>query len=310
MSILLAYSAKYPLLHEFIRYRRVAFAVQHFSSKLPGHIHPITGRIHPNYHQLGASTGRFSCTDPNLQGLPKKNGFRECAIPEPKSKLVTGDYSQIELRVAAEISGDERMSRAYQKGHDLHRLTASLVAQKSMEEVTRDERQSAKAINFGLIFGMAEEGLQGYARNKYGVNMTIEQARIFRNKFFQVYRGITRWHNDVRGSNTRETRTIIGRRRLWKDQPPITELLNSPIQGTSADITKKALGILPGKLIGTGAKIIGTVHDEIILEVPEDKAESIAEILKDAMIKGGSEFLKKVPIEVEVTISDSWAEKS
>jgi DNA polymerase I-like protein with 3'-5' exonuclease and polymerase domains len=289
----LAYSARYPLLHEFIRYRTLTYAVQHFSSKLPGHIHPLTKRIHPNYHQLGAATGRFSCTDPNLQGLPKKNGFRECAIPEPKFKLVIGDYSQIELRVAAEISGDPRMLRAYQNGHDLHRLTASLVAQKSMEEVTREERQSAKAINFGLIFGMGEEGLQKYARNTYGVNMTREQARFFRNRFFQVYQGITRWHEaTIRGNNTRETRTIIGRRRLWKDQPLITELLNTPIQGTSADITKKALGILPGKLIGTGAKIIGTVHDEIILEVPEEKAESIAEILKTAMIEGGRVFEK------------------
>jgi len=111
----------------------------------------------------------------------------------------------------------------------------------------------------------------------------------------------------VRGNGAREART--GRRRVWKDHPPITELLNSPIQGTSADITKNALGILSGKLIGTGAKIIGKVHDEIILEAPEHQAESIAEIPRDAMIEGGSEFLKKVPIEVEMVITDNWAGK-
>jgi DNA polymerase I-like protein with 3'-5' exonuclease and polymerase domains len=303
------WAGKYPLINELIRYRKVAKAVQSFSSKLPGHIHPITGRIHPDYWQIGSATGRFSCSNPNLQQIPRDPRFRRCVVPEPGYKLVIADYSQIELRVVAEISDDQRMLQAYGNGDDLHILTASLVAGKLMQEVTKEERQNAKAINFGLIFAMGAEGLQRYAKNTYGVNMILEQARVFKDRFFRAYLGIARWHKAVGHNGSQETRSISGRRRLWDHKPPITELLNTPVQGTAADINKKALGILLGRLAGTGVKIIGTIHDEILLEAPEDQAEQAAGILKAVMIEAGSAFLKKVPVEVEVAIADSWAEK-
>jgi DNA polymerase I-like protein with 3'-5' exonuclease and polymerase domains len=129
-----------------MKYRQVVTAVQNFSSKLPGHIHPLTQRIHPNYCQLGAATGRFSCVDPNLQQIPRDPRFRQCVVPEPGFKLIIADYFQIELRVAAEISGDKCMLAAYAEGLDLHKLTASLVSGKPMSEVTKADRQSAKAM--------------------------------------------------------------------------------------------------------------------------------------------------------------------
>jgi DNA polymerase-1 len=156
---------------------------------------------------------------------------------------------------------------------------------------------------------MGAGGLQQYAQSTYGITMTIEQARMFREKFFKAYQGIARWHKAVGENGARETRTISGRRRLWQDTPPITELLNTPIQGTSADITKKALGILPEKIKGLDIKLVGTVHDEILLEAPDNQANQAAEILRTTMIEAGSVFLKIIPIEIEVSIADSWAEK-
>jgi DNA polymerase-1 len=237
--------------------------------------------------------------------LIKRKAYRK-----PGNKLIIADYSQIELRVAAEISEDKRMITAYLNDEDLHQLTASLVSGKSMNEVTKEERQSAKAINFGLIYAMGAEGLQKYAQNAYGVNMTLNEAKTFRERFFASYLGIGKWHQLVAMSGTKESRTIGGRRRIWEDSPPLTELLNTPVQGTSADITKLALVHLHERIAGLGGKIIGTVHDEIILEAPDDQANELAVILRKTMIQAGMVHLKKVPVDVEVKVSDNWGEKN
>jgi DNA polymerase-1 len=219
------------------------------------------------------------------------------------------DYSQIELRIAAEITGDETMINAYQNALDLHRFTASIVIGKSVDQVTKQERQAAKAVNFGLIFAMGADGLMNYAKDKYGVEMTIMEAQNFRTRFFSVYQGIGAWHKRVGNIVSQETRTLGHRRRIWTKRAPLTELLNTPIQGTAADIVKNALSLLPERLIDTEAKLIGCVHDEIILEVQEFKAEKASKILEETMIEAGKYYLKKIPIEVEVFVSDSWAGK-
>ncbi|HYB20043.1 MAG TPA: DNA polymerase, partial [Thermodesulfobacteriota bacterium] len=130
--------------------------------------------------------------------------------------------------------------------------------------------------------------------------------QIFLERFFEAYKGIARWHKQVRESGTKESRTILGRRRLWDGEPKITELLNSPVQGTAADIAKRALSMLPDALEGTGAKLIGCVHDELILETPETMAESMRQILEATMTKAGQNLLQKVPVEAEVIIADHW----
>ena len=281
-----------------------------FSEALPKHIHPTTRRIHPNYWQLGAATGRMSCSNPNLQQIPRSDDFRRCFVPAPKHKIIVADYSQIELRVAAEISNDQTMIKAYQEGKDLHALTASLVTGKPLGAITKDERQQAKAVNFGLTFGMGAKGLQSYARNSYGVEMTEHQAETFRNRFFEAYKGIAEWHGKVRNNPSRVTRTLGGRRRLWvAEVAKLTARLNTPVQGSAGDILKKAMAMLPQALDGTGARIIGTVHDEIILEVPEERDKGVAHILKKTMEEAGGYYLKKVPVKVEVSTADSWAEK-
>ena len=178
-----------------------------------------------------------------------------------------------------------------------------------MDQVTAEDRQSAKAVNFGLIYAMGAEGLRGYARVVYNVDLTLEAARRFRSTFFEAYSGIAEWHGSTAAKTRSEARTLSGRRRKWQSAAKLTELLNTPVQGTSADITKKALGLLPQRLADTGGQIIGTVHDEIILEVPEKMAMEAAVILNEIMIQAGKAYLGKVPVEVDVTIGETWAEK-
>jgi len=181
--------------------------------------------------------------------------------------------------------------------------------------VEKSDRQVAKPINFGLIYGMRADGLQNYASVNYGVQMSLADAKRFHFKFFHSYKGLATWHEQVRKElyeqNKRETRTLANRRRRWlpSTQPSLNEMLNLPVQGTSADITKLALAKLTVELDDTAAAIIAVVHDEIILECPEPKASQVASILKKVMIQAGEKFLKLIPVEVEVGIVDNWAEK-
>jgi DNA polymerase I-like protein with 3'-5' exonuclease and polymerase domains len=306
---LIPLAEEHPPVRALLDYRKAAKSVQAFASSLPKHVHPITGRIHPDYQQMGAATGRMSCRNPNLQQIPRDKIFRSCFIPAPGYRLVVADYSQIELRVAAELSGDRRMIEAYQNDEDLHRLTAALIADKSLDQVEKSERQAAKAVNFGLIYAMGAKGLAEYAYNNYGVQMSLKQAETFRKRYFEAYQGIARWHGAIKRRLPREMRTMGDRLRCWQDEPKLTELLNTPVQGTAADITKAALAKLPTTLKETGARLIGTVHDEILLEAPEGKAEQAAQILQQVMEQAGQRYLRKVPVKAEVAIVSSWAEK-
>lgn len=307
---LIEYKDKSELIEWFIEYRRVTKAIQSFLSPIPEYINTATGRLHPSYYQLGAHSGRFSCGNPNIQQIPRGKEFRACFIPKEGYKLIIADYSQIELRVAAEIAEDNTMQEAYMQNMDLHALTASLIANKPIEEISKQERQAAKAVNFGLIYAMGAKGLQGYAKSVYGVDLSLKEAELFRNRFFSAYKGIARWHDRMkRASGIRESRTLSGRRILYREQPGITALLNTPVQGTAADIVKKALGMLVPVTKRLGGSIIATVHDEILLEVPEAEAREAARELKSAMEAAGAYYLKKVPVVAETLIADSWADK-
>lgn len=298
-----------PLIEKFMEYRKVTKALSSFLEPLPEQINSATGRLHPSYWQLGSAAGRFSCSSPNLQQIPRTSDFRSCFIPEPGNVLVIADYSQIELRVAAEISKDFTMLSAYKSNTDLHRLTASLVSGKHFEAVGKEERQLAKALNFGLLYGMGASGLAEYARNSYGVEMTLEQAEEFKSKFFGGYSGLAGWHKKVRRQQASTVKTLAGRTRDFpeKEKFMLTTRLNTPVQGTAADILKIALGRLPGALRRTGAQIIGTVHDEVLLECAESKAEEVKEILQNTMEKAS--FLQEVPMEAEAKICKDWGGK-
>lgn len=306
----------YPEVAQLLKYRKVAKQLNTFIDALPNYIHPVTGRIHSHYQQMGAGSGRFSCSSPNIQGTPREEAFRNCFQAAPGHVLVIADYSQIELRVAAEVAQDARMIKAYREGEDLHRLTASLVTGLPIELIDKKQRQAAKAINFGLVYAMGAKGLQTYARDTYGADMTLEQAEQFRQRFFIAYRGIYRWHQKVRLQNEAdrkagipaETRTLSGRRYIWSTVAGLAGLYNMPVQGTAADIAKKAICLIYQENVNPNWHLIGFVHDEILMEVPQADGAAAKYFLKTQMERAGKFILKTVPVAAEANIGNSWAD--
>ncbi|MBD2694171.1 bifunctional 3'-5' exonuclease/DNA polymerase [Anabaena catenula] len=301
--------AQYPIIKALLDYRHLAKITATFTDSLPKHIHPKTGRIHPNYYQLGARSGRFSCRHPPLQTIPRHAAARNCFIAAPGYQILAADYSQIELRIVARLSGDAKMRQAYRQGADLHKLTAALVTGKRIMEVSEEDRRLAKAINFGLIYGMGAAKLRIYAETKYGVTMTLDEAKAFRSRFFDAYSGVTKWHETIKQAYLRgikESRTLAGRRRRWADKPRLAEMLNHPVQGLNADINKLAMVKLIKPLTRTNAKLICVVHDEIVLECPENEVERVSKMLHRCMVAAALKFLNPVPVVVDITVGDSW----
>lgn len=301
--------AQYPIIKALLDYRHFAKITATFTDSLPKHIHPKTGRIHPNYYQLGARSGRFSCRQPPLQTIPRDAAARSCFIAAPNYQILKADYSQIELRIVARLSGDAKMQKAYLQGADLHKLTAALVTGKLITKVTEEDRRLAKAINFGLIYGMGAAKLRIYAETKYGVTMTLEEAKAFRKRFFDAYSGVTKWHETIKKAYLRgvkESRTLAGRRRKWADKPRLAEMLNHPVQGLNADINKLAMVKLVKPLSRTNARLICVVHDEIVLECRENEIEQVSRILHRCMVAAAEKFLNPVPVVVDLSVGDSW----
>jgi DNA polymerase I len=301
--ILLPLVKDYPILKQLIEYRSISVHMNKLEEIL-SYINPTTGRVHPVYNQI-VDTGRMSCSHPNIHGIPKQEKFRKLFIAAEGSRIIRADFSQIELRVAAEISGDPVMIKAFNEDQDLHTLTASLIMSKPVQDISGSERQCAKALNFGMLFGMGATSLQEYAFNTYGVTLSVENAEQFIRTFCLSYKDLSRWQQQQQGKT--ETRTLSNRRRIWKDNAvTLPQLLNSPIQGTAADILKKSLVLLSERLIGKGAKIIGTIHDEILVESRSETARSTALVVEHTMIEAGEFYLRSVRVKVDVTASDTW----
>jgi len=309
-----AYVEGYPVIQAILSYRELKSKRDSVRTYIET-INPETKRIHSTYDPMGTATGRFSCKKPAVQGLPKDKEIRSCFVPGPGRKFVIADYSQIELRIAAAISQDRKMVKAFQSGQDFHRLTASIISGIPFEKVSDSQRQSAKAINFGVLFGMGPEGLRDYAMSNYGHTMSIEDAERFQDAFFDAYPQLDTWCQKQKkrrlhwneGDEVWETRTLCNRIRLWKDESPSgPELLNTPIQGTAADIIKIALARVVRSFVEIDATIVACVHDEIIVETNEDIAEEVSEMLEQIMEDAARVLLDPVPVKVDVDISDSW----
>ena len=283
------------------------------------------GTVLPSWHQLGTSTGRMSCSGPNLQQIPRGAAYRACVRARPGHVLIKADYSQIELRAAAVIANDEVMIEAFKTGQDLHALTASALLGKPVENVEKHDRQLAKAINFGLLFGMGWKTLRTYARSNYGVEMTDEQAMAYRDTFLDTYPGISKWHRRVelrlrnvdRGKHHFDTLTRGGRRRVVaamkrsktnEAYPNKHEALNAPVQGTAADGMKAAISLLwERRSECPNVRPVLFVHDEIVVEAPEDRSGQAAEWLKRCMTDSMAPLIAPVPVGVEATVSTTWA---
>jgi len=272
------------------------------------------GRIHGRFEPTGTDTGRFSSKSPNLQNIARGQ-LRECFLAPDGSRLVVADYSQIELRAAAAIAGESMMIEAYKRSDDLHKLTAATILNKPIEDVTKEDRQLSKAVNFGLLFGQTPQGLVQYAATSYGVTITEYEAAGIRKAFFRNYDQLHRWHDESHSTaeiGVSEVRTVMGRRRLIPSDADawqrFTALVNTPVQGSCADGMKRALLLIASRL-PAGARLISTVHDEVIVESPEADAEAVCSLVREAMVEAMGELFPQVPIEVEAGVCNRWSEK-
>lgn len=302
--------ADYKLIDIYMEWSSADTAVSCLET-LQKHVH-TDGRIHGSYNQLGAATGRMSAREPNLQQVPRSKRFRKLFIPAPGYVLVGGDFSQIELRVVAELSGEPAMIDAYKNERDLHVETAARIVEKAFDMVTDAERQSGKVANFGLIYGAGAPTLRKQAIAQYRIPMTLEEAHAIVNGFRKAYPALYKWQQVEGTARKPAVLTLYGRRRLLVGfNDSYTRRLNTPVQGTAGDIAKIAIVKLWQELVRATigeAKLIAMVHDELIMEVREEVAEQWAATLKQCMESAGAILLKTVPVVADVKIGRSWAE--
>lgn len=302
---------KHPVVAKLLEYRGVAKSLSSFGENILEFIEPKTGRIHADFRQIGAPTGRFSCSNPNLQQIPHEQQYRRCFKAPDGRKLVIADYSQIELRILADFSGDQNFIRAFVSGEDFHSTTASQVFGVAPSDVTAEQRSFAKRLNFGVVYGI------GASRFGLMTGLSQNDAENTMRKYFGTYRGLDSYlrQSGLDVITKRVARTASNRMlRLRFDETDRQQVasarrygVNMPIQGTSADILKRALWLLHESLRDTNGKLVNIVHDEVIVECDAAEAELIADKLDKSMCRAGEEFVKSVPVKVDVHVADEWA---
>jgi DNA polymerase-1 len=304
-------AAQYPVIETLLEYRTVQKALTSYGQNMIELINPVTKRLHADFRQIGAPTGRFSCTNPNIQQVPHAVEYRRCFSGHPAGrKLIIADYSQIELRILAEFSGDQGFIEAFNSGADLHRVTAAQVFNISLDQVSKEQRDFAKRLNFGVVYGI---GAQRFALM---TGLTVPEAENVLRRYFATYRQLDNYLREAANSAVRERQARTGSGRLVhfrydendRQQISMTQRngKNTPIQGTSADILKRALRLLNEELRGTSGKIVNIIHDEIVVETDADEAEAIAIKVERIMCSAGEEYLKTVPVKVETEIAEEW----
>ncbi len=306
---------EHPLPEKILEYRMLEKLRGTYVDALPRLIHPDTRKIHTSYNQAVAATGRLSSSDPNLQNIPIRNAFgkriREAFIPsQPDYRLISADYSQIELRILAHLSGDAQLIEAFQQDADIHTETAAKVFDVAREEVTADMRRRAKAVNFGVVYGISAFGL---ARN---LGISNAEAGRFIDGYFALYPGIQAWL-DRTMEEARESgfvTTVLNRRRYI---PDITSgnanvrragervAINTPVQGSAADIIKLAMIKLDAALREESATLLLQVHDELVVEAPAQDVDRVTRQMQEIM---ENTFTLDVPLKVDVGVGNNWAE--
>ena len=293
--------------------------------KILENINPISGRMHSGYNSYGANSGRFTSSGSkrvtgkkkketwgiNIQQVPRDKEFRECFIPSEGYKFIIADYSQIELRLAAELVNIPQMIDAFNKGLDLHSLTASLIYHVGIDEVKKPQRQMGKTLNFALLYGMGFRKYKTYSAQSGNI-ITLSEAKIAHAGFHRAYPRLREWHRE-RSAMVEDgwtyVRTPTGRRRLLSyDDATMSACANTLIQGAGADILKIAIANL-GKHINEKFRPIATVHDELVFEAVEEKADEYKTILETEMKEAAMTILNKVPVKCDANVAESWAEK-
>jgi len=292
-----------------------------YGQSLLDKISPVTGRLHGSFTLLYTATGRLSSRNPNLQNMPrsptpeeKEQGavdIREIFRARQGYKLIGADYNQIELRTAAELSRDPAMLRAYINGHDLHAVTASRIRGCSLDRVSKADRQLAKSLNFGLLFGLGARGLVEYARWNYGVQLELKQAYGYYRDFFTLYAGYAGWQKTRRDIAMAEgyTWTKLGKFRKLPPEKAFTRAVNHPVQGSAAEVVIKALCNIH-KVLPDYAKMINVVHDEILIECPDSKVKEVSAIMHHEMEEAMKFVFPKATMNklIELKSGQSWAE--
>ncbi|RQU34230.1 DNA polymerase I [Burkholderia cenocepacia] len=306
----------YPLPKLLLEHRGLSKLKSTYTDKLPRMVNPTTGRVHTNYAQAVAVTGRLASNDPNLQNIPVRTAegrrIREAFIASPGHRIVSADYSQIELRIMAHISGDASLLRAFSQGEDIHRATAAEVFGVTPLEVNSDQRRIAKVINFGLIYGMSAFGLAS------NLGITRDAAKLYIDRYFARYPGVAQYMEDTRATAKEKgyVETVFGRR-LWlpeinggngpRRQAAERAAINAPMQGTAADLIKLSMIAVDDWLTRDrlASRMIMQVHDELVLEVPEGELSLVREKLPEMMC-GVAKL--KVPLVAEVGAGANWEE--
>jgi DNA polymerase-1 len=306
---------QHQVVDKILEYRELSKLKSTYTDALPLQLNPRTGRVHTSYNQTGSVTGRLASSDPNLQNIPTRTELgrqvRQAFIAGPGKLLLSVDYSQIELRIVAHMSGDEAMLSAFRNGLDIHAATAAAVLGKKLSEVTHDQRRNAKAVNFGLIYGMSAFGL---SRN---TGLTLGESEQFVKAYFQQFPGVKSYLDGMRKLAAQQgyVETLLGRRRYFPNlKNPVNftlkareerEAINAPIQGTAADIMKIAMVRLPPVLKEEklSANLLLQVHDELVLELPESELKKAARIVRQVM---ESAYTLSIPLLTEAKSGTHW----
>ncbi|KKW16275.1 MAG: DNA polymerase I [Candidatus Kerfeldbacteria bacterium RIFCSPLOWO2_01_FULL_48_11] len=307
---------EHPIIDDIVEYRELAKLQSTYIEALPKLVNEKTGRVHTSFNQAVAATGRLSSSDPNLQNIPIRselgNEIRKAFVAGRGRRIVSADYSQIELRVVASLANDEKMIESFKKGEDIHKRTAADVYEVPIEEVTKEQRYAAKEVNFGVLYGM---GVMGLASRK---GITREHAREFIDKYFSVHHWIRDYIDSTKAlaHNLGYVETLLGRRRYIPDiNSGIQQVraaaermaVNMPVQGTAADLMKLAMITVQKGLpkVSPESKLLLQVHDELVLEVPQDDVSKVAKFITETM---NSVYKLKVPVETEVSVGKNWGE--
>lgn len=308
---------QHPVLERLLEYRELSKLKSTYVDALPRQVNPNSGRVHTSYNQTGSVTGRLASSNPNLQNIPIRSEVgqqvRRAFIAAPGSQLLSVDYSQIELRIVAAMSGDAAMIAAFQAGQDIHATTAAAIYGVGLEQVSKEQRRHAKAINFGLIYGMSAFGLSR------STELTLAEAERFVKAYFERFPAVKDYLDGIRRLAARQgyVETLLGRRRYFPNlqsnaNPALRgreerEAINAPIQGTAADLLKLAMIRLPAALqaAGLGASLLLQVHDELVLECKEAEIQATAAVVQDIMEKA---YPLSVPLLSEARSGPNWGE--
>lgn len=318
-SILEELTPQHEIATLVLEYREISKLKSTYADAFPQQVNPETGRVHTSYNQTGSVTGRLASSDPNLQNIPIRTELgreiRRAFVPKPGNVLLSTDYSQIELRIVAHIAEDEAMIKAFKEDQDIHTTTAAAISGCELEDVTPEMRRNAKAINFGLIYGMSPYGLTRTT------DLTLAEAENFVDAYFERFPGVQKYLNEVRERVTVDgyVSTLLGRRRYFPQleqgstvnetarSRALREAINAPIQGTAADIIKLAMLELPAKLetAGLRAAMLLQVHDELVFECPEEELRETAEMVEKVMQEA---YKLDVPLKTDTKVGENWAD--